>query len=76
MPLSHTPSAQARRQYPLAAQTKLAARLIMSATTATLKKNETMACSVVSRRNSFEFMETSDVCEAAPNDVEKYKKSQ
>jgi hypothetical protein len=45
--------------------------LIISATTVTLKKNETMACRVVMRRRSLELMETSEVCEAAPNDVEK-----
>ena len=53
------------------AHTKLAAKLIISATTVTLKKNETMACRVVMHRNSLELMETSEVCEAAPNDVEK-----
>lgn len=52
-------------------QTRLAARLIISATTATLKKNATIACNVTRRRNSLELMLTSEVCEAAPIDVEK-----
>ena len=52
-------------------QTKLAARLIISATTMTLKKNATIACNVTRRRNSFELMLTSEVCEAAPIEVEK-----
>ena len=51
-------------------QTKLAARLIISATTVTLKKNATIACNVTRRRNSFELMLTSEVCEAAPIEVE------
>ena len=52
-------------------QTRLAAKLIIRATTATLKKNATIACNVTSRRNSFELILTSEVCEAAPIEVEK-----
>ena len=42
-----------------------------SASTAALKKNDTMACSVTIRRKSLLRMETSEVCEAAPIDVAK-----
>jgi hypothetical protein len=52
-------------------QTILAAKLIVSARTAALKKNETIACNVTRRLNSFELMETSDVCDVAPTEVAK-----
>jgi hypothetical protein len=48
-----------------------AAKLMVSANTAVLKKNEMMACSVASRRRGFVKMDTSEVCEAAPNEVAK-----
>ena len=49
----------------------LAARLMVSARTAVLKKNEMMACSVTSRRSGLVRIDTSEVCEAAPIDVAK-----
>jgi hypothetical protein len=54
-------------------QTRLAAKLIIRATTATLKKNATIACDVTRCRNSFELMLTSEVCEAAPIEVAAFR---
>src|SRR5581483_5938321 len=48
-----------------------AARLMVSASTAVLKKKEMIACRVASRRNGLVKIDTSEVCEAAPNEVEK-----
>ena len=47
-------------------QIMLAPILMASASTAVLKKNEMMACSVTSRRSALVRMATSDVCDAAP----------
>jgi hypothetical protein len=41
-----------------------AARLMLSASTAVLKKNEMMACRVASRRSGFVEIAMSDVCDA------------
>jgi len=57
-------------------QIRLAPILMASASTAVLKKNDSTACSVASLRSDLLRMETSEVCDAAPNDVAKYKKSQ
>ena len=45
--------------------------LMASASTAVLKKNEMMACSVTSRRSALVRMATSEACDAAPMDVAK-----
>lgn len=55
-------------EYPHA---KLAARLIVSASTIVLKKKATIACSVAKRRSDWELIVISDVCDAAPKDVAK-----
>ncbi len=52
-------------------QIRLAPMLMASASTAVLKKNEMMACSVTSRRRALVRMAMSEVCEAAPIDVAK-----
>jgi hypothetical protein len=48
-----------------------AARLMVSASTAVLKKNAVIACSVARRRKGLVKIDTSDVCDAAPNEVAK-----
>ena len=48
-----------------------AARLMASASTVVLKKNDMIACSVASRRRGLVRIDTSEVCDAAPNEVAK-----
>jgi hypothetical protein len=48
-----------------------AARLMASASTAVLKENEMIACSVASRRRGLVRIDTLEVCDAAPNKVAK-----
>lgn len=55
----------------LSFQISEAARLMVSASTAVLKKNEMIACRVASRRKDLVRIVTSEVCEAAPKDVAK-----
>ena len=50
---------------------RLAARLIVDARIIVLKKNDTIACNVASRLVDFETIATSEVCDAAPNEVAK-----
>jgi hypothetical protein len=50
--------------------------LMVSASTAASKKNEMMACSIASRRSGLVRIETSEVCDAAPKEDAKSKKSQ
>ena len=52
-------------------QIRLAPMLMASASTAVLKKNDSMACSVTSLRSDLARMEMSEVWDAAPIDVEK-----
>jgi hypothetical protein len=55
----------------LSSQIIEAARLMARASTAVLKENEMIACSVASRRRGLVRIDTSDVCDAAPNEVAK-----
>ncbi len=55
----------------LSSQIIEAARLMARASTAVLKENEMIACSVASRRRGLVRIDTSEVCEAAPNEVAK-----
>ena len=62
---------QAIALHQLSSQIIDAARLMVSARTAVLKKNEMIACSIATRRKGLVKIDTSEVCDAAPNEVEK-----